>query len=49
MLLIMENVMKVPRFALDPSIRYNDRVTAAMIVMQYLPQLTRWGKTSLVS
>jgi hypothetical protein len=41
--------MNRPRWLRDPLMRYRDNVTAAMIDMQYLPPLTRWGKILRVS
>ncbi len=46
---IVENVMNRAKVALVLSIRYRLRQTAAVIVMAYLPQFTRCGKTFLVS
>jgi hypothetical protein len=46
---MVENAIKRPRFVVDPLMRYMDKVTAARILMLYLPQLTRCGKMFLVS
>jgi hypothetical protein len=47
--LIVENVMNKARLVCVFSTRYKLRHIAASIVMAYLPQLARCGKTFLVS
>lgn len=48
-LLTVENVTNSAKLVVLPFMRYRDNVTAAMMDMAYLPQLTRCGKTFRVS
>ena len=49
MALITEKVINRARLALVPLMRYKESMTAAVMLMLYLPQLTRCGKTFRVS
>lgn len=48
-LLIKENVTRSARFVRLLWMRYTDKVTPAMMVIVYLPQLTKCGKMFRVS